>query len=54
METEKERKALLAKLNLLAEMMNLHEWSAFGSKEAEDVEKAEAQIDSEASGLTSD
>ena len=50
MGTEKERKTLLAKLTLLAKMMKLHEWTTFGQKEAEDEEKAEADIDSETSG----
>jgi hypothetical protein len=49
METEKERKALLARLNLLADMMKRHEWTVFGLNEAEDIEKTEAKIDSEAS-----
>jgi len=54
METEKERKALLAKLNLLADMMKRHEWTVFGQKEAEEEEAAEAKIDSEASDSVSD
>ena len=49
MKTEKEGEAVLAKLNLLADMMKRHAWSVFGQKEAEDTEKAEAQIDSETS-----
>jgi len=54
MGTEKQQKALLAKLTLLAEMMKLHEWTTFGQKEAEDVEKTETNIDSEASGSTTE
>ncbi len=49
METEKERKAILARLKLLSDIMKLHEWTAFGQKEAEDHEKAEVEIDSEVS-----
>jgi len=52
MEIEKEQKALLAKLNLLADMMKLHEWTVFGQKEAEQEEEAEAKIDSELSDST--
>ncbi|GAI53988.1 unnamed protein product, partial [marine sediment metagenome] len=40
MEIEKEHKALLAKLNLLADMMKLHEWTVFRQKEAEKEEEA--------------
>ena len=47
---EKEEKAILAKLALLAEMRKLHEWTVFGRQEVEDEEKAEKDIDSEASG----
>jgi hypothetical protein len=49
METEKEEKALLEKLRLLANIRKQHEWIAFGQKEAEDEEEAETKIDSEAS-----
>jgi hypothetical protein len=49
METEKEEKALLEKLRLLANIRKQHEWIAFGQKEAEDEEEAETEIDSEAS-----
>jgi len=52
MEIEKEQKALLAKLNLLADMMKLHEWTVFGQKEAEQEEEAEAKIDSKLSDST--
>jgi hypothetical protein len=54
METEEERKAILAKLMLLAEVRKLHEWTAFGQKEAEEFEAAEAEIDSEGSGSATD
>jgi len=53
-EKEKEEKAILAKLALLAKMRQLHEWTVFGRKEAEDEEKAEMEIDSEASDSTTD
>jgi len=53
-EKEKEEKAILAKLTLLAKMRKLHEWTVFGQKEAEDEEKAETEIDSEASDSTAD
>ena len=46
MDTEQGRKAILARLSLLAEMMKLHEWTAFGEEEAEEVEKAEEEMDS--------
>ena len=46
METEKEEKALLEKLRLLANIRKQHEWIAFGQKEAE------TKMDSEASGST--
>jgi hypothetical protein len=52
METEKEKKALLQKLRLLAKMRKQHEWIAFGQKEAETEEEAETMTDSEASGST--
>ena len=50
MKDDKKRKALLAELNLLAEMMKRHEWAAFGQKEAEEEEQTEARLDSEVSG----
>lgn len=53
-ERDKEEKAILAKLTLLAEMRKLHEWTVFGQREAEDEEKAETEIDSTASGSTTD
>jgi len=53
-ENEKKRKAILARLNLLAEMMKRHEWTTFGEKEAEDVERAEEEIDSAALGENAD
>jgi hypothetical protein len=51
METEKEKKALLQKLRLLAKTRKLHEWVVFGQKEAEE-EEAETKIDSQASDST--
>ena len=48
-EKDREEKAILAKLTLLAKMRKLHEWTVFGQREAEDEEKAETEIDSEAS-----
>jgi len=53
-ERDKEEKAILAKLTLLAEMRKLHEWTVFGQREAEDEEQAETEIDSTASGSTTD
>ena len=52
METDKEKKALLQKLILLAKIRKQHEWVVFGQKEAEDEEEAETKIDSEASDST--
>ena len=49
MEDEQRRKTILARLNLLAEMMERHEWANFGEKEAEAVERAEEEMDSAAS-----
>ncbi len=46
---EREEKAILAKLNLLANMRKRHEWTVVGHEEAEDEEKAEAELDSETS-----
>lgn len=46
MEDEQRRKTILARLNLLAEMMERHEWANFGEKEAEEVERAEEEMDS--------
>jgi len=53
-EKEKEEKALLQKLRLLANIRKQHEWIAFGQKEAEDEEEAETKIDSVASDSTTD
>ncbi len=50
MDSERERKALLAKLELLDHMLRLHNWTAFEQKDAELEEKLEEKIDSEASG----
>jgi cell division protein ZapA (FtsZ GTPase activity inhibitor) len=49
MEDEQRRKTIIARLNLLAEMMERHEWANFGEKEAEEVERAEEEMDSAAS-----
>lgn len=54
METEKKQKALLAELTLLADMMKRHEWTTFGQKEAEEEEKAEIELYSEASSSTTE
>jgi len=51
MESAKKRKALIAELKLLADMMKQHEWASFGQKEAEDEERTEARLDAEVSGL---
>ena len=48
METDKEKRALLEKLILLAKVRKQHEWVVFGQKEAEGEEEAETKIDSEA------
>ena len=48
METNKEKKALLEKLTLLAKIRKQHEWIVFGQKEAEGEEETETKIDSEA------
>ncbi len=42
MQTEEERRAILIKLSLLAEIMKLHEWTVFGQKEASEMERTEA------------
>ena len=48
---EKERKeeAILKELQLLEKMREEHEWVVFGQEEAEEEEKIEAELDSEAS-----
>ena len=51
---KKEEKAILAKLQLLANIRKQHEWVVVGQKEADDEEKAEAKIDSEAPDSTPD
>ena len=48
MDDERERRAVLAKLTLLAEMMRQHEWADFREEEVEEMERAEEAIDSEA------
>lgn len=50
MDTENERKSLLAKLALLEKVMKLHAWTSFGQKEAEEAERTETN--SKASGGT--
>ena len=47
---EKEKKAILAKLTLLANLRRQHEWTVVGRAEAEVEEEAESEIDAEASG----
>ena len=49
-EKEKERKAILAKLQMLEKTMKLHEWSSFGQGEAGELEETETEVDSEAPG----
>ena len=51
---KKEEKAILAKLQLLANIRRQHEWVVVGQKEADDEEKAETKIDSEAPDSTPD
>ena len=53
-EEEKKRKddAILKELQLLEGMMKQHEWAVFGQKEAEEVERIEVELDSEASNRT--
>ena len=43
---KKEEASILAKLSLLARMRQLHEWTVFGTKEAEAEEAEELRIDS--------
>ena len=52
--SEKEKKIILTKLQLLANMRRQHEWIAFGQKEASEEEEAETKIDTEASDSTPD
>ena len=47
MDVEKEREALLRKLALLENIRKLHEWTIFGQKEAEEIEKLEKELESE-------
>jgi hypothetical protein len=53
-EKEREEKAILAKLALLARIRKLHEWTVVGPREVEEEEEAETKIDSGASDLTTD
>jgi hypothetical protein len=53
-ENEKEKEAILVKLQLLANMRRQHEWITFGQKEANKEEEAEAKIDTEASDSAPD
>jgi len=43
---------ILEELQLLEKMRKEHEWVVFGQKEAEEEEKIEAELDSEASDWT--
>ena len=56
MDKEEEKKkieeATLKKLQLLEGMVKQHEWAVFGQKEAEEVERIEVELDSEASNRT--
>jgi bifunctional DNA-binding transcriptional regulator/antitoxin component of YhaV-PrlF toxin-antitoxin module len=54
MESEKEKKAILAKLKLLEEMRKLHEWIALRPEEADEVERELEEIDSEISDSKAD
>jgi tellurite resistance-related uncharacterized protein len=48
-EKRNKEEATWEKLQLLEGMMKQHEWAVFGQKEAEAVERTEAELDSEAS-----
>ena len=50
-EEEKKQKAILDELKLLEKLRKEHEWIVVGQKEAEEEEKTELILDSEASGL---
>ena len=54
MNAEKKKKAILEELALLERMRKLHEWTVFGQEEAEDLEKAEEKLESEAPDSTTD
>lgn len=54
MVTEKEQRAIRAKLCLLTKRMRLHEWTVFGEKEAEELEAEETKMDSGDYDLTTD
>jgi len=45
--TEKERKAILAKLELLDHALKLHNWTAYEGKDAQVQEEIELKIDAE-------
>lgn len=49
MDTEKERKALLAKLELLDHARKLHNWTNYNQQQGEIEEEMEEKIDAEAS-----
>jgi len=46
---KRNEEVILKKLQLLEEMMKQHEWVVFGQKDAEEEERIEAELDSEAS-----
>lgn len=47
MMTEKERKAILAKLELLDHALKLHNWTAYEGKDAQVQDEMEEKIDAE-------
>ena len=48
MEKKEEKKIILEQLQLLEKIRKEHEWVVVGQKEAEEEEKAEAELESEA------
>lgn len=49
---KKKKEAILKKLQLLEGMVKQHEWAVFGQKEAEEIERSEVELDSEAPNRT--
>lgn len=49
---KKKEEATLKRLQLLEGMVKQHEWAVFGHQEAEEVERIETELDSEASNRT--
>jgi len=52
--SEMERKIILEQLQLLEKIRKEHEWVVIEQKEAEEEEKAEAKLESEATELAAD